>query len=260
MLRRLLGLVGGSSLLIAVPLGVAGAADMPVKAPPLLVAPCMWCGWYVGGQVGGLWDRDQLTETSSFVPPTTGNSTTYPSGIVGGAHLGYNWQFDRFVLGPEIDIEGTSLNNTNSCLVQDFGAGNAAPGTCFGPSYSFSTSVPWQASVRGRVGYTWGNKLLYVTGGIEFADVKTNYTTISGYITTGSQSFEQTRAGGTVGAGFEYKYAEHWIGRLEYRYTDLGNVANAITSGGGFWNGYTDTHQIQENQFEVGLSYLFTGH
>jgi outer membrane immunogenic protein len=246
-------------LLITAPFSQsANAADLiPYKAPPIPI--CVWCGWYVGAQLGGMWTRDRSTETTAFVPPATGNATTYGSGFVGGAHAGYNWQVGRFVFGPEVDFEGTSLRKTSNCLIQDFGAGNPAPGSCFPPAYSFSTNMPWQGSIRGRLGYTWANTLIYATGGFAYAEIQTNYTTTAGYVPTGAQGFTQTRGGATVGGGVEWKLTSNWIGRLEYRYTDFGSFANALTTGGGFWNGYTEHHRIQENTFEVGLSYLFGG-
>ena len=165
-----------------------------------------------------------------------------------------------WVFGPEIDFEGTSRNTSNSCLIEDAGVGNPAPGACFTATntYSFSTQLPWQASIRGRIGYAWNNNvLLYATGGVAFAEIKTNYTTISGVAPLGSQSFDQTRAGGTVGGGVEYAFNRNWIGRIEYRFTDFGTVSNTITSAGNFWNGYTDNHRLQENTARVGVSYLF---
>jgi outer membrane immunogenic protein len=238
----------------------AGAADMPVKAPP--PPPALlpsWTGFYIGGEIGGSWLRDRDTETTAFVPPLPGNATNVFNGLVGGGYAGYNWQVGRVVVGPEFDFEATSLSSTNTCLVQDFNAGNVAPGTCFAPAYAYSTSLPWRGSIRGRVGYTWTDVLFYVTGGFAFAQINTNYATMAGYVSPGAQSFSQTAGGGTVGAGLEYKLDGHWIGRMEYRYTDFGTVSNAITTGGGFWNGYTDRHRFTENTLRVGVSYLFQG-
>ena len=237
--------------------GSAGAADMPVKAPPPVLLPS-WAGFYIGGEIGGSWLRDKQSETTALVPPLTGNATTVVNGLVGGGYAGYNWQVGRVVFGPEIDFEGTTLHSNTGCLVQDFNAGNVAPGTCFPPTYSYDASLPWQGSIRGRIGYTWTDVLLYVTGGFALAEINTSYASIAGY-TPGVQSFSQTKGGGTVGAGLEYKLDGHWIGRMEYRYTDFGTVSNAITTGGGFWNGYTDRHSVTQNTVRIGVSYLFQG-
>lgn len=56
-MRRLIGTVGISLLLGSVPLG-AFAADMAVKALPPPVPVCEWCGFYIGGNAGGVWSTD----------------------------------------------------------------------------------------------------------------------------------------------------------------------------------------------------------
>jgi hypothetical protein len=125
--------------------GAAAAADLPLKALPM-AAPVMpsWAGFYIGGEVGSMWTRDRLTESTAFVPPLTGNATTNSTSATGGIYAGYNWQFGHLVVGPEADIEATSLSSNNICQVQDFGAGNVTPGACFAPpgSYSFTTKMP----------------------------------------------------------------------------------------------------------------------
>jgi outer membrane immunogenic protein len=260
MKRVLLGVLGLSSLLIASPFQPASAADLAYKAPPPPVQMWSWTGFYLGGELGGSWLRDRLTETTAITPPMTGSATNYDGGVAGGGYAGYNWQLNNVVVGLEGDIEGTGINRTSNCLVENFGAGNAAPGTCFPATsgYSFNTQLPWQASIRGRLGYTWGQSLVYVTGGAAFADIQTSYTQVTPAINA-SQSFDQVKTGGTIGGGLEYAFTGRWIGRLEYRYSDFGSVNNSITSAGTFWNGYTDSHHVTESNFHVGLSYLFNG-
>ncbi len=234
------------------------AADMPVKAPPLAPAPApSWAGFYAGAQVGAAWTRDALTETSAFTPPQTGNATENAVSFIGGGHAGYNWQMGDFVFGPEVDIEGTTLKTTDTCLVEDAGAGNPTPGACFAGTHDFSTQIFWQASVRGRIGYAWQNALIYATGGVAFADIETTYTQTVG-ATVASESFRRIKTGFTVGGGVDYALDAHWIARLEYRYTDFGTVSDANSAAAGaFWVGYTNDHAITEHAVRVGVSYLF---
>jgi outer membrane immunogenic protein len=256
-------LVLGSIALAALLGGPALGADLKVytKAPPAPPPPVTsWAGYYVGAQFGAGPLYDSLTESTGFAPPLTGSAKINTVGVLGGGHFGYNWQFGNFVLGPEADIEGGNFTSYNTCLVQDAGVGNVTPGACF-PSalgYNYSVNLPWQASLRGRAGYAWGTLLLYATGGVAFADVHTNYAQIFGGVTT-SQSFDQVRTGYTVGAGLEYLFDARWIARVEYRYANFGTTSNAITGAGAFWNGYVDSHVIQEHVVRVGLSYLFGG-
>jgi len=243
--------------------GSAFATDLPllVKAPLSPVIPG-WAGFYAGVQVGALWNQDRSSETTTFVPPLTGSATTYGTGVIGGGHAGYNWQRGQVVFGPEVDFEGTSLRTTQNCLVQDFGAGNGAPGTCFPNNailgYGVTSQIPWEASIRARLGYAWGNYLLYATGGVAFAEFRNTY--IQTLLGVGSaQTFNDTKAGGTVGAGLEYKFNGRWIGRVEYRWTEFSGIVDAASTAGIFWNGYTERHTAQQNTVRVGLSYLLNG-
>jgi outer membrane immunogenic protein len=240
--------------------GAAAAADLPTKKapPPPPPATVSWAGFYLGVQVGGGWMTDQLSETTSIVPPLTGHASLNGAGVIGGAHAGYNWQAGSFVYGIEGDFEGTSLGRNSRCIIEDAGAGNTAPGSCF-PStlnYSYGTSLPWQSSARARLGYAFDDVLLYATGGVAFADIATHYSQ-SGVtaLGIGSQSFNQARVGFTVGAGVEYAFTANWSARVEYRFSDFSKAANSITSAGVFWNGYTDHHGVEENAVMFGLSY-----
>ena len=39
-------------------------ARVPVKAPVAVVDVCIWCGLYIGGNVGGAWTRSDVTTTN----------------------------------------------------------------------------------------------------------------------------------------------------------------------------------------------------
>ena len=157
--------------------GAAGATDLGSlkKSPPPPPPPAAftWDGFYLGGQIGGGWARDNVSSSSPVTLPVIGDGSVSDSGIIGGAHAGYNWQFGSMVTGLEGDFEGTSLRKSSNCLTADAGVGNASPGTCF-PSalaYGYRTALPWQSSARARLGYAFDNFLVYGTGGVAIADV-----------------------------------------------------------------------------------------
>lgn len=218
-----------------------------------------WSGIYLGGEIGGTWLNQKLTETTAFSPPFTGHSSLTEGAFLGGGYIGYNFQKGPWILGVEGNVDGTALNNTSNCLVENSGAGNSNPGSCFPGAYSSTTKMPWEAAVRGRLGWVWNESLLYVAGGAAWANFKSTYTTPVGsiYTPSGSQSFSNTLTGGTIGAGVEYKPTQHWIGRAEYRYVNYGATSDYLTHGGGFWNGYTNKKAFYENMFHIGVSYLF---
>ena len=88
-----------------------------------------------------------------------------PSGVIGGAHLGYNWQVNQWVLGLEGEIDGVGLSKTIS------------------PVYyvSSTTNSYLQGALLGRAGYAFDNILLYVTGGGIEALIKNSYNILSNY-------------------------------------------------------------------------------
>jgi outer membrane immunogenic protein len=260
MIRRLV--LGAIALLGCA--SAVGAADLPIrKSPPPPPPPVLtWDGFYLGGQIGGGWATDKMSESTAFVPPATGSASLGENGIIGGAHAGYNWQFGSMVTGLEGDFEGTSLRKSSNCLTADAGVGNASPGICF-PStlaYGYRTALPWQSSTRARLGYAFDNFLVYGTGGVAIADVSTRYTQSGsgfGDAEMGAQSFNRTAVGFTVGGGVEYAINANWSARAEYRFSDFGKVSNPVTSAGFFWNGYANRHSVEDNAVLFGVSYKF---
>jgi outer membrane immunogenic protein len=260
MIRRLV--LGAIALLGCA--SAVGAADLPIrKSPPPPPPPVLtWDGFYLGGQIGGGWATDKMSESTAFVPPATGSASLGENGISGGAHAGYNWQFGSMVTGLEGDFEGTSLRKSSNCLTADAGVGNASPGACF-PSalaYSYRTALPWQSSARARLGYAFDRFLVYGTGGVAIADISTRYTqSVPGFggLEMGAQSFDRTAVGFTVGGGVEYAINANWSARAEYRFSDFGKVSNPVTSAGLFWNGYANRHSVEDNAVLFGVSYKF---
>jgi len=95
-----------------------GGAKVPMPAALPIQTSGQWAGLYMGGHAGGAIDGDE--------------------DVVGGAHLGYNWQDSQVVYGIEGDV-----------------------------SYGDNTF----GSIRGRLGFAGGRSwLLYGTAGIAISD------------------------------------------------------------------------------------------
>ena len=82
----------------------------PIPPPPPIPI-FTWTGVYLGGQIGYGWGSD------SGFDPVTGTALVTsvggnPSGVVGGAHVGYQYQINQWVLGLEGSVDGTGLTNT----------------------------------------------------------------------------------------------------------------------------------------------------
>ncbi len=194
--------------MVAVP-GAAVAADIQ-RGPspyysPAPAASYNWRGLYAGVNAGYEWGS------------ITGNGAE-PSGLMGGAQIGYNWQSGAFVFGPEADIQGSAADDT------------------FAP-YKFSN--PWFGTLRGRVGFALNNILLYGTAGLAYGG-------ITGEIAGLDES--KSHIGWTGGLGAEVGFTPNWSAKVEYLYMDLSDRAYSIT---GTNNG------LEANMLRFGINYHF---
>ena len=134
-------------LTVALP---AHAVDL-TKAPPTPVA-YGWTGAYVGANFGGIFNRESVTTP-------LGIGSTDPSGPLGGAQLGYNYQFASWLLGVEAEFDGTTAQGTTNFV----GPSTGGPGT--GTAISVFGDHRWYTTASGRLGYVMGSLLLYAKGG-----------------------------------------------------------------------------------------------
>ena len=211
----------------------AYAADLPVYEAPVaaVVAPYDWSGFYLGLQGGYAWgsaDTDVRTGGVLF-------SSIDPDGdgFVGGAHAGYLYQFDSFVIGAEADIEYSGIDGSDR---------NA---TIFGDG-----EINWMASLRLRAGYAWDRVLLYATGGLAYADVDGG----GGPIASPRQGYSDDAWGWTLGAGADYAFTDNWSARLEYRYTAFDDVGSGLAP---LYPGFNASTDIDLHAVRVGVSYHF---
>ena len=137
-------------------------------------------------QIGYAWGTSNLNVTDGFGDFVSFHSSN--SGVIGGGHVGYNLQFNQFVVGLEGDVDGTSLSKTisGSPFIEDLGS---VPVTV-------SAKADIMGSIRGRVGYAWDRVLIYATGGVAFAGIEgTIYGPFGGQVSSST-----TRVGWTFSA------------------------------------------------------------
>jgi outer membrane immunogenic protein len=197
--------------------GAVFAADMAVKAPPRPAPlPLSWTGCYVGGNAGGAWT--QIDESVTSAPPfaiASLESTGHDTSFTGGGQLGCNWQFNpNWVVGLEGD--GNYLHTSSTQHGNILGHG--------GEDTVRTTTLRWLATIRG---YAWAQSFLYATGGLALGGVDssvalTDPSAPRNPIFAGTDS--ATRAGWTVGAGYEYAFNDRLSVKLEYLHFDLGTV------------------------------------
>jgi outer membrane immunogenic protein len=214
----------------------ASAADMPVKAP-VDKAPVAtnynWTGWYVGGNVGYGWGGstgNDLTATDP-IPIFPGYAALggfqYPSvsprGAIGGGQIGYNFQTGNVVWGAVADFQFSGMTASNTVAVPQLLA--------FLPeNQSHSAKIEWFGTVRGRIGYAFNNFLPYISGGLAYGKVSSTlnlFIPASAFIMSGQS--DSTRAGWTLGGGFEYGLNNNWSVGVDYLYMDLGHTTVSAT-------------------------------
>jgi outer membrane immunogenic protein len=264
-------------------IGGALAADMPLKAPPPLPPACVWCGFYIGGDVGGYWTNQSVT-TTGFPAPGFGAPAIVGAGIpgfgilptahdlnssgaLGGFHFGYNWQFANWLVGLEGDWMALSHKVTSTATTFDTFGGPRADGTML-----LASNNEWLASARVRLGWVAGPWMLYGTGGAAFTrTARATFTPIPGTFgpvastSTVNLDGANTGAGFVVGAGAEWMIAPHWTVRAEYLFYGFpggtvqlplvvapGNGCNPAACG---WN--VSTSRLDINTVRVGFSYGF---
>jgi outer membrane immunogenic protein len=225
--------------------GSAFAADL--RPPPYYPPPppiFTWSGLYMGGQVGYTWGSDPIDEVDTVFGDDAFFNTN-PSGVIGGAHLGYNLQIGQWVAGLEATVDGTSKSGT---------AFDVQPNNLIVPGVTMSTRAEVEGSIRARVGYAINRILIYGTGGAAFAGITDGYINISPAL---SETDSKTRSGWTVGGGVEYAITDNWSVRAEYRYSDFGRSPDfpfpTLTLGN-----VSFTHHLTQNQVQAGFSYRFT--
>jgi outer membrane immunogenic protein len=217
--------------------GIACAAELPLPPPVSAKAPMMapppvpfsWTGFYIGGNGGYAWGNSSDTNPA-FGTPTTGNFRT--SGALAGGQIGYNWQFDAFVVGLESDFDWSNVK------------GSTSNGIC-GLTVC-TTSDSWIGTTRGRVGFAVDHWLFYGTGGVAYGNIRFNDLPLT------SVNGTAANIGWTAGGGIEYAFTRNWSVKAEYLYVSLDNTGFACTPGCG-----TSTITFNENIARGGVNYRF---
>jgi len=198
----------------------AAAADVRVRNTPAPAAvfvapPTNWSGFYLGGHIG--WGNSSFDDNGSV------------DGFVGGLQAGYNYQINQLVFGAEGEISWTGMGQ------------NAAVGVVN------STDIDFIATLTGRLGYAFGNALVYGKLGIAFLDWSSNVA-VSGptrVVSTGN-----TDTGWVIGAGLEYAFTPNWSAKIEYNFMSFELDRTAFANS-------TFDRDLDVHLFKVGVNYRF---
>jgi outer membrane immunogenic protein len=273
--------------------GLAFAADMAVKARPAPIpapfAPFSWTGVYVGINGGVDWENTKTDYSYSSIPSpnppgfetlfgpggplNVGGTSAVNSAIVSGflpvslgshstavglvgAQLGYNYQFQQYVVGIETDLDWVDGLKTTTFT--------APPNGFITNNDTQTAGLRWLGTVRARLGYAIDRNLFFVTGGLAYGETKAS-TLGTGFDGFGTDTFignaSGWRAGYAVGGGYEYAFTNNVTGKIEYLYYNLGTAnyavaaANAFTAGEGLF--INASQKFDGNVLRVGLNWKY---
>jgi outer membrane immunogenic protein len=281
------------------------AEPAPRDAAPARSQQASWSGAQIGGQggVSGMAQgfaepgasqcfRDHALAGSPIelnCAETPFNfSSKFQARASGGGSIGYNFQFGTMVIGFEADLSqqsGSSSAAQPAGPVVNGGFGLACPG-CFSTrteSFNGSVTQGWDSSYRMRFGYlVTPMTMVYFTGGAAVEKVSGSFSYAANTVnnipgtgvyqdtTTGSGSWSQTKSGWTVGGGAEYAVGGGWKARVEYRYSDYGNLtanvplarscgvvagAGCFTPNSGSTNARIDLGGLSSQAVKVGFAF-----
>lgn len=200
----------------------ASAADMAAapyaKAPALAPLPT-WAGFYIGAMGG-------------YAHENTSANGALSGGFAGGT-IGYNWQgASPIVFGLEADAAWA-----------DVGATVGVPGII-----TVTDRIRDLGTARGRIGYAFGQVMIYGTGGYAWIDNRFTATVLGVSI-----SDSKFHSGWTAGAGVEVMVATKWSVKAEYLYRSFSSERYFVTQLPPGINSGT----LNLNSVQVGVNYHF---
>jgi len=221
-MSKIFAAVAGLAALVAA--GTAGAADLPRKAPPPVVAPVpyIWNGIYFGVQGGGMW-TDDITGIFYNAPAFNWNSASKSSGIL-GAHVGANYQIGMFVLGVEAGWNGTIDNGYLST-----GGGGIGAACGFPVGQNCQSRINDIGYVGGKLGVTFDRFMIYGTGGYANAGIETNDLVVA--TNTTALGAQARHSGWYGGAGLDYLLYNNFIIGIDYKHYDFDSANHDIGTG-----------------------------
>ncbi len=163
----------------------------------------------------------EMKQVAPAPAPSCFDWTGFYAGVLAelGGLIGYNYQWNCWVLGVEADggyLWARESNDTGVFLTPD----------TLDKRVHSSFKTHYLMTFAPRFGYAFGRYLPYVTGGLAvgdldfFQEIRTPQT---GFHQTARTT--DTNAGWMVGGGLQYALTEHWSVRAQYQYIDLGDVA-----------------------------------
>ena len=231
---------------------------------------------YVGGYIGGAWDRSNFNTQAGTVTSTayfnqadinsvnsSGSNSVNSNTLIGGGRIGLDRMVRRTVYGLLLDIGSfhfKKVNNASNIPYSDFLA-----------SYSLQTALTtdYLFTAQGRLGWTPTNNnnfLLYTTGGLALTTLRVSNTfsdTAPG-LGIGGTSQSKTKAGFSVGGGIEVPVTTHLTLYSEYLFVNFRSISASSSvncsvdfCAGIYSSPLSTAVDLTANLFKAGFNYKF---
>jgi outer membrane immunogenic protein len=181
-----------------------------------------------------------------------GTGSADNSNFLGGGQAGCNWQSGTIVVGLEGDFDyfhskSNFFNDTDPPL----GNGNS-----FVVGQVLTTD--YLATIRPRIGIAADRNFAYITGGAAFTDASYTESYSDSGGNTGSATASKFLTGWTVGAGWEYAWADHWTIRFEYLFAAFPTTsATGVIAGPGGTNPLHGSADLVIQVARAGMNFKF---
>ncbi len=229
----------------------AYGADLPLKASET-APPYSWTGFYAGAHLDYQAGQSRWSESrfGAFGEFDLGKGYGFSSGT-GSYAIGFQGRYDHMdashhVFGLEGDIWFPNSVSGNQTFTR------AAVG-----SVTYSETVQFAGTLRGRLGYAAGNWLFYLTGGFawsfdQFDRTQGTAGPPTNNATAGTEEIQSLvpRYGGAVGAGADVALNDKWSARVEYLFIDYANRDVAFPAAAEHFNSSVALQTIR-----IGLDY-----
>ena len=237
-----------TALVLSAGTSFAGGAIVPVvEAQPVMIdevpVASNWAGAYVGGGLGYSFGGDDeigiaIVEDGDEIARDTDLGDVDIRGVTARLHAGYRWQRNNWVFGPELGIEGGSVDGETDILP-------------FGTAATIKSEMNYLVTLVMKTGYeVQPGTLVYGTFGVAHGDF--DYT-----LSAGDQSATEgfSAPGLAAGLGVERMINDKMSVFAAYQYRDLGKETVSFTDD--FGDTVTSEATPAHSNVSFGVNYRF---
>ncbi|MCZ0962008.1 outer membrane protein [Paracoccus benzoatiresistens] len=221
---------------------VAPVAE-PVVAPVVPVEPVGdWAGGYAGGSIGYAFAGDDeigldLYRGDTLIQRNSDLGEANLKGVTAGLHAGYRWQRDNWVFGPELWVEGGSVDGSDSFPL-------------VGTEAELESSLNYAVGLQFKTGYAVNPQtLVYGTAGAVYGDFDYDLETVAG-----SESVNYDETGYTLGLGVERKVRDNLSVFAEWQYRNFGKTDVEFGEGA---NSLVSRATPEHHHVKLGVNFSF---